>query len=49
MRWIDEIIEVVNNHPNISEVHKTVLITRIEQWPTEEEIKDARLKLGYEK
>lgn len=38
MRWIDEIIRAVEDHPHISPVHKRVLINRIEQEPTQAEL-----------
>lgn len=38
MRYIDDIIRVVNEHPYISPTHKKVLINRIEKEPTREEL-----------
>jgi hypothetical protein len=49
MRWIDEIIQKIHEHPNISEIHKLVLIVRVEAWPTEEELEMARLMLKAQK
>lgn len=45
MRWIDDIIKAVREHPHISPVHKQVLINRIEPKPTAEEIERARLEV----
>jgi hypothetical protein len=42
MRWIDDIIRVVNDHPYISSTHKRVLINRIEMEPTREELEAAK-------
>jgi hypothetical protein len=41
VRWIDDIIKTVVEHPYISPTHKQVLITRIEKEPTQEEINKA--------
>lgn len=46
MRYIDEIIARVREHPSISEVHKQVLVNRIEQAPTPAELEKARAQLG---
>jgi uncharacterized protein YneF (UPF0154 family) len=46
MRWIDDIIRAVNEHPNISENHKRVLINRIEKPPTQKEIDRAYRELN---
>jgi hypothetical protein len=48
MRWIDDIIKVINKHPNISPIHREVLIARIERWPDQFELEAAR-KLYEEK
>lgn len=45
MRWIDDIIKVVQDHPHISEVHKQILIDRIEKPPVQEEINAAAKKV----
>jgi hypothetical protein len=42
MRYIDRIIDYVKVHPNISRVHKQVLVTRIEKPITFTEIRKAR-------
>jgi hypothetical protein len=41
MRWIDEIIDKVKEHPSIPQIHKLVLIERIEKEPTREELERA--------
>lgn len=40
MRWIDSIIDAVNNHPYISETHKRILVARIDREPTKDELKE---------
>lgn len=42
MRFIDEVIKFVRDHDSFSEVHKQVIITRLEKNPTDEELVEAR-------
>jgi hypothetical protein len=42
MRFIDDIIKVIEEHSGITKIHKRVLINRIERWPTEDELKKAK-------
>lgn len=45
MRYIDEIIKAIQEHPRITPVHKQVLIDRVEKLPTQEEISQAAKKV----
>lgn len=45
MRFIDEIIRHVKEHPSISETHKQVLINRIKQPPISEELEKAKTQV----
>lgn len=42
MRFVDDIINKVKAHPGMSEIHKQILITRIEKNPTHEELLAAK-------
>ena len=47
MRFIDEVIQYINEHPSISPIHKLILVKRVETWPSEKELFAARKELGY--
>lgn len=45
MRYIDDIIHAVKEHPGIAPIHKQVIIDRIEKPPTHEELEVAAAKV----
>lgn len=47
-RDIDDVIEFVMNFDRLSVIHKQVVINRLQNPPTEDELKTARAQLGLD-